>query len=211
MEMAKAVPTTALLAIMNGDGEEEGVDESTDSQSPVKNNPKKISPTTTKSTTWTKNKVKSALKASYSDTHVHNFPRVLAEASVTLKNETSVQEFIINLQELLKNGQLVVRKFAFCPVKDDRRVKKIKDPASMPTNMTLLSAYFKISSSKGWNSLGKQKAYKNNKEVQDQVQEPAIYFAFVFATDSEKLLARVSNEWHNRSGNILKDEELQTF
>jgi hypothetical protein len=59
--MAKAVPTMALLAII-GNVEEERVGESTDSQSPLKNRPKKTSSTTTKSTTLTKNKVKSTLK-----------------------------------------------------------------------------------------------------------------------------------------------------
>jgi hypothetical protein len=78
----------------------------------------------------------------------------LTKASVTLKSETTVQEFIINLQELLKNSQLVDKNFAFCPVKDDGRVKKIQDPTGLPTNMTLLSAYFKILSNKGWNSFG---------------------------------------------------------
>jgi hypothetical protein len=98
-----------------------------------------------------KNKVKSTLKASFSDFHVHNFPWILAEASVTLKSKTPVQEFIVYLQELLKNGQLVDKIYAFCPVKDDGRDKKIHDPLSLPTNMTLLSAFFKILSNKGWN------------------------------------------------------------
>jgi hypothetical protein len=46
---------------------------------------------------------------------------------------------------------------------------------------------------------GKQKVYKNNKEVMNQVQDPIIYFAFAFATDEEpeELLARVDHEWHN--------------
>ncbi len=153
-----------------------------------------------------KNKIKSALKASFSDTHVHNFPQFLAEASATLKSETPVQEFIINLQELLKNGQLADKSFAFCPVKDDGRVKKIQDPTGLPTNMTLLSTYFKILSNKCWNPFVKQKVYKNNKKVKDQVQDPVIYFAFPFVTDEqpEELLTIVSHEWHNRSSNILK-------
>jgi hypothetical protein len=54
-----------------------------------------------------KNKVKSALKASFTDSHIHNFPQVLAEAPVTLKSYTPIKEFIVILKELLKNGQLV--------------------------------------------------------------------------------------------------------
>ncbi len=136
---------------MNGDVEEEGVGESADSWSPLKKQPKKPSSTTAKSTTLIKNKVKSALKASFSNTHVHNFPQVLAEASVTMRSETPMQEFIIDLQELLKNGQLVDKNYAYCLVKNDGWMKKIKDPTSLPTNMTLLSVYFEILSNKGWN------------------------------------------------------------
>jgi hypothetical protein len=119
------------------------------------------------------------------------------EASVTLKSETPMQEIIINLDEFLKNDQLIDKNFAFCLVKDDGRVKKIQDPSGLPTNMTLL---IKILSNKGWNPFGKQKVYKNNKEVKDQV------CSFAFATDEEpeELLARVSHEWHNRGSNILR-------
>jgi hypothetical protein len=60
----------------------------------------------------TKHKVKSALKASFIDNHIHKFPRVLAEASVQLNGNTPVQEFILNLQECLTNGQLVDKTFA---------------------------------------------------------------------------------------------------
>jgi hypothetical protein len=69
---------------------------------------------------------------------------VLAEASVTLKSETPDQDFIVNLQELLKNSQLVDKKISFYPVKYDGWVKKIHDQTGLPTNMTLLSAFFKI-------------------------------------------------------------------
>ncbi len=108
-----------------------------------------------------------------------------------------------NLQKLLKNGQLVDKYFAFCLVKDDWWVKKIQDPTGLPTNMTLLSAYFKILSNKGRNSFGKQKVYKNNNEVKDQVQEPVLYFAFVFATKalsiSLSVNLRFSEYWHLRN------------
>jgi hypothetical protein len=79
--------------------------------------------------------------------------------------------------------------------------------------MTLLSAYCKILSMKGWNPFKKQKVWKNNKEVKGEVRNPIIYFAFAFTTDeeSEDLLAHVSHEWHRRGGILLKIKELQTF
>jgi hypothetical protein len=153
-----------------------------------------------------RNKVKSALKAGFVDNYPHNHKRVLAEASIQLKGESPAQDFIVNLQELLKNGQLVDKHFAFCPIKEDGQNKKIHNPSSVPSNMTLLSAYFKLSNMKGKNPFEKQKVWKNNKEVKGEVRNPVIYFSFAFATneDPEDLLARVCHEWHHQGGNMLK-------
>ena len=95
--------------------------------------------------------------------------------------------------------------FAFCSVKEDGRAKKIRDNSGIPTNMTLLSAYFKISGTKGRNPFEKQKVYKNNKEVKGELRDPTIYFSFAVATDEdpEELIARVSHEWHRHGGNLL--------
>ena len=94
---------------------------------------------------------------------------MLAEAYILLKSDTPVHKFIMTLQELLKNGQLVDKFFSFCPVKEDGRAKRITNPSGVPTNMTLLSAFFKISSMKGRNPFEKQKVWKNNKEVKGQL------------------------------------------
>jgi hypothetical protein len=87
-----------------------------------------------------KHAVKSALKTGFDDSHVHNFPRVLVEASIALEGDNPELDFMTSLQELLKNGQIVDKNFAFCPVKPDGGTKKIHDPSKVPTNMTLLSA-----------------------------------------------------------------------
>jgi hypothetical protein len=78
-----------------------------------------------------KHVVKSMLKAGFSNNHVHNFSRVLVEASIQLKGDTPEQEFIVSLQELLKNGQMVDKNFVFCPVKPEGGNKKIHDPSSI--------------------------------------------------------------------------------
>jgi hypothetical protein len=160
-----------------------------------------------------KHVVKSALKAGFNDNHVHNFPRVLVEASIQLKGDTLAQELIVSLQELLKNDQMVDKNFAFCLVKPEGGNKKIHNPLSIPTNMTLLSAHFKISSTKGKNPFEKQKVWKNNKEVKGELHNPVIYFSFAIATDEDPndLLARISCEWHCRGGVMLKIKELQSF
>jgi hypothetical protein len=181
-----------LFGIMNGSGEED------DSCSPLKNKPKKLNKAADKPVPAAKHAVKSALKAGFKDNHVHNFLRILAEASIELKGESAVQEYTVSLQELLKNGQMVDKNFAFCPVKEGSGTKKIHDPSSIPTNMTLLSGHFKISSTKGRNPFEKQKVFKNNKEVKGDLKNPIIYFSMAIATieEPEDLLARISHEWN---------------
>jgi hypothetical protein len=84
----------------------------------------------------------------------------MVEASIKLTAANLTQEFIVNLQELLKNGQLVNKSFAFSPVKSDGGDKKTHETLGVPTNMTMLGAHFKISSN-GKNPFKKQKAWRN--------------------------------------------------
>jgi hypothetical protein len=181
-----------LFGIMSGEGQEE-VREAT--RSPPS---KKAQKATGDQTNATKPKhvVKSALKTGFQDTHNHNFQRILVEASIELKSENPEQEYIVSLQELMKNAQMVDKNFAFCPVKQDGTTKKIGGQSGIPTNMTMLSAYFKISANKGRNPFEKQKVWKNNKEVKGDAKNPIIYFSMAFATDvePEDLLARISHE-----------------
>jgi hypothetical protein len=67
-----------------------------------------------------------------------------------------VQECVVNLQELLKSGRLVDKMFAFSPIIPDEDDKKIHKTLRVPTNITILDAPFKISSSRT-NPFEKQK------------------------------------------------------
>ena len=44
-----------------------------------------------------KNSIKSTLKTSFKENHVHNYPQTLVEASIELKGEAPMQEFIVSL------------------------------------------------------------------------------------------------------------------
>ncbi len=106
------------------------------------------------------------------DSHIHMHQRVIVEASIKLTGVNPTQEFIVSLQELLKNGQLVDKFFAFSPVKPDRGEKKIHKMLGMPTNMTMLGAHFKISSN-GKNHFEKQKAWGNKaKKDKEEFKDP---------------------------------------
>ncbi len=123
-----------------------------------------------------------------------------------------MQEFIVNLQELLKNGQLVDKFFAFSPVKPDGGEKKIHKMSGVPTNMTMLGAHFKILSN-GKNPFEKHKAWGNKaKKYKEEFKDPIVYFSLAIAMDKDPIeLARIIHEWQRCGGILLRIKELQSF
>ena len=198
-----------LFAIMHGD---ESIPEDGKTRSPPKNKPKKASSTAKAQEVAPKLILKSSLKSSFEEKYLHKFQRVLVEAPIELKSDNPKQEFVANLQELLKNGQMVDKSFVFCPVKSNSGEKKIHDYTKIPTNMTLISGHFKISSVKK-KPFEKQKEWKNGKEVKGELRNPTIYLSVVIASDKEpeELIVRICHEWHRRGVNLLKIKELQSF
>ena len=95
-----------LVSMMQGGMEVETVDEGErdGSQSPLKNKQKKTYVETTAAAPPTA-KVKN-VSTSF-DSHIHKHQGVMVEASIKLTGANLTQDFIANLQELLKNGQLV--------------------------------------------------------------------------------------------------------
>jgi hypothetical protein len=90
------------------------------------------------------------------EAHKHTYPRTIVDASIKLTGSAPVQDFIVNLQELLKNGLMVDKLFVFCPINPNGTDKKIHAISGIVTNMTMLGAHFKISSN--WkNPFEKQK------------------------------------------------------
>ncbi len=95
-----------------------------------------------------------------------------------------MQDFIVNLQELLKNGQMVDKMFAFFPINPDGTDKKIHETSGIVTNMTMLGAHFKISSN-GRNPFEKQKRWGKAKKDKEEFRDPIIYFSLAIATDKD--------------------------
>jgi hypothetical protein len=180
-------------------------------QSPIKNKQKKSYVET--ATTAAPPAVKAKNVWTSFDSHIYKHQRVIVEASIKLTGANPMQEFIVNLQELLKNGQLVDKYFAFSPVKPDRGEKKIHEPSGVPTNMTMLGAHFKISSN-GKNPFKKQKAWGNKaKKDKEEFRDSIVYFSLAIPMDEdpEELLPRIIHEWQHRGGILLKIKELQSF
>jgi hypothetical protein len=204
-----------LASMMQGDMEAETTeaDGRDETQSPVKSKQKKsyAESATTAPPAAPAAKAKGATTSFNS--HIHKHQHVIAKASIKLSSANPTQEFIVNLQELLKNGQLVDKFFAFCPVKPDGGEKKIHEASGVPTNMTMLGAHFKITSN-GRNPFEKQKMWGNKaKKDKEELKDPVVYFSLAIATDEDpkKLIARIVHKWQCRGGILLQIKELQSF
>ncbi len=123
-----------------------------------------------------------------------------------------MQDFIVNLQELLKNGQFVNKMFTFCPIDPDGADKKIHETSGIPTNMTMLGAHFKISSNSR-NPFKKQKQWGKAKKDKEEFSDPIVYFSLAMAMDknSKDLLSIIIHEWQCCGGILLLVKELQSF
>jgi hypothetical protein len=147
--------TTLLSDMMQGNtASEEGENIDPETRSPPKNKQKNNAPALKPSTLTTAVSEKSI--HTKNDKHEYKYSRVVVKASIKLLNDNPFQEFILALQNLLKNGQLVDPLFAFGPFKIGGSEKKIHEWSDIPINMTLLGAHFKISSN-GRNHFEKQK------------------------------------------------------
>ena len=132
------------------------------------------------------------------NSYIQNHSKVIIEASIKLSGATPVQEFIVNLQELLKNGQLVDRMFAFCPINLDGKDKT--------TNMTMLVTHFKISSN-GKNPFEKQKQWGKVKKDKEEFCDLIVYFSLAISNSQghgtrESSLKNI-HKWQRRGGVLL--------
>jgi hypothetical protein len=84
----------------------------------------------------------------------------------------------------------------------------------IPLNMTVLGAYFKISSQGGRNPFERQKVWGKNKTKEgDEFKDPTVYFTMAVTTDEDpaEVMDRVRQEWGRIGGKMLRVKELQLF
>jgi hypothetical protein len=119
----------------------------------------------------------------------------IVEASMKLSGANLVKEYIVHLQELLKNSQLVDKMFAFCLINHDGDGKTIHQTPGVPTNTTMLGAHFKILSN-GKDPFEKLKQWEKAKKDKEEFRDPIVYFLLAMATDKdhEDLLSRIIHE-----------------
>jgi hypothetical protein len=155
---------------------------------------------------------KSALKI---PTHKHSHPRTIVESSILLPSDKAENCFIEALRELLRNGKMVDKHFAFAPVKRSNKEELISDANAIPNNMTLLSNHFKISYQGSKNPFEKQKVWGKPKKDKDkeEFKDPTVFFSFAIASEEEpsEILERINQEWFKQGGRYLRVKELQSF
>jgi hypothetical protein len=137
--------TTLLSDMMQGNtATKEGENIDHESRSPSNNKQKNYTPASKPSTMTTAVSEKSI--HTKNDKNEYKYSCVVVKASIKLSSDNPFQDFIVALQNLLKNGQLVDPLFAFSPIKTGGFEKKIHEWSGIPINMTLVGAHFKISS-----------------------------------------------------------------
>jgi hypothetical protein len=213
MEEEKMDPSinSHLMDMMQGGRVDNAADDGEERRSPAKSKQKKIIFVEATAPKPTSKPTSKSTKTSF-NVHKHIHLRVIVEASIKLTGLAPVQDFIINIQELLKNGQLVDKMFAFCPIDPDGTDKKIHEVTGIQTNMTILGAHFKISSN-GKNPFEKQKQWKKTKKDKEEFRNPIVYFLLGMATDKDPkdLLSRIIHKWQHCGGILLRVKELQSF
>jgi hypothetical protein len=213
MEEDRADPSinSHLMDMMQGGAEDNAAGDGEEQCSPAKSKQQKIPFVETTAPKPTTKPTFKSVKTSF-DVHKHIHPRVIVEASIKLTGSASVQDFIVNLQVLLKNGQLVDKMFAFCPINPDGTDKKIHEVFGIQPNTTILGAHFKISSNDK-NPFEKQKQWGKAKKDKEVLCDVIVYFLLAMATDKDPkdLLLQIIHEWQRCWGILLRVKELQSF
>ena len=158
-----------------------------------------------------------ALRPSSYVPHEYNHPRVIIEGSARLEADDKVKEFLDLVVTLISNGKIVDNFFAIVPVIMGSGKKDLRSSTDVPTNMTTLGGYIKISekslkvfekknasrASKGKKGSGGATAYNND----------VVYFTFAIACNVEpsEILPGIMVEWMRKGGIGLYRKEIQAF
>ena len=160
-----------------------------------------------------------ALRPSSFVLHTHRHTRVIIEASARLTKEDKAKEFVELVGTLITNARIVDNFFVIVPVIMGSGRKDLKDAKDVPTNMTTLGAYIKISE-KSLRVFEKKnpfqvkvKGKKASGGGETMYNNDMVYFTFAIACDVEPMdiLPGISVEWMRAGGVGLYRKEIQAF
>ncbi len=161
--------------------------------------------------------ITTALRPSSYTTHKYIFPRVIIDGSARLAQADKVKEFIELIGTLLANGKMVDRYFAIVSVVMGEGRKDLKEVKDIPTNMTLLGGYVKISerSLKVFERKNTTRTNKGGKSARGDTgySNDMIYFTLAIACDIDpkEIISGISVEWMRAGGIGLYRKEIQAF
>ena len=156
--------------------------------------------------------------ATFLDSFIYPYPRVILELAITLKSDKAFEEFTKALMDLLSNAQIVDPRFAINPIDPESKAKNITSKGEISPNMTKLGTHIKISGN--GNAFNKKKVWadqnqsrKSRKPKKDEFKDPTVYFSMVVSTAvrPQELLDRITHEWARTGGNRLQIKDLQTI
>ena len=148
--------------------------------------------------------------------HAYQNPRVIVEGSARLSGEDKVAQFLGLVGTLLTNGKMVDPFFVLNPVLMGGGKKDLRDAKDVPSNMTALWGYVKISEKSmqtfqpksGFIGGNRKKGEGNYSQYADQV-----YFTMVWSCDIDPriIISGITVEWMRAGGMGLYRKEIQAI
>ena len=160
----------------------------------------------------------SSLRMSSFIPHTYRHKRVILDASVRLglvqdKGSDRFTEFLGQIKTLLSNAKIVDRYFVINPVIIGDGKKDLRDVKDVPTNMTSLGGYIKISQ-KCMRAFEVKAAFGSNaKKPEGNDYSDTVFFTLAISCDVEpsELISRISVEWMRAGGVGIYVKEINSF
>ena len=137
--------------------------------------------------------------------HLHEHKRAIIEAGLTLDSGKRFEHLISSMGVLLRYGQMVDEFFTINPIYEAGRNKDWDDPTFLPSSMTELGAYLKLS--------GSPRIFEKSKGGQGNAKAPTVYFSFAVSSDvaPDEIMARIIVDWNLLGGTRLAVKHLGVF
>ena len=156
---------------------------------------------TPRGTTKAQGPTMTALRPSSYIPHKHTFPRVIFEGSARLTTEDKVAEFMALIGTFLSNRKMVDRFMAIVSVVMGSGRKNLTEVKEIPSNMTMMGGYVKISE-KSLQVFERKPAMKSTKGGKlpkggTFYNNDMVYFTLAIACDVEprEIISGISVEW----------------
>ena len=118
--------------------------------------------------------------------HLHEHKRAIIEAGLALDSGKRFEHLVSSIAALIKYCQMVDEFFVIKPIDEGGHNKDWEDAAQLPSMMTELGAFLKLS--------GSPRIFEKPKGGQGNSKTPTVYFSFAVSPDipPDEIMARVT-------------------